>query len=133
MKLLVPYDGSKDAGKALKEAVSLAKSYDGELKVLNIYWDPKVRTFDGTEVRDRYSIKVLSEVRPILEKENVEYVLLSRHDPDPSKKIVEFAEEDDVDLIVMGKKGLDDSDDTDVGSVSSQVIQESNRTVLIKP
>jgi nucleotide-binding universal stress UspA family protein len=132
MKLLVPYDGSKDAGKALREAVSLAKLHDGELKVLNVYWDPEVREFDGTEVRDRYSIKVLSEVKPILEEGDVKYEFLSKHDPDPSKIIIECAEEDDVDLIVMGKRGLDGSDDKDVGSVSSRVIQDSNRAVLIK-
>lgn len=132
MKLLVPYDGSEDARKALGEAVSLAREHDGELKVLNVYWDPKIRNFDGTEVRDRYSLQTLSDVEPILEKEDVKYKFLSRHDPDPSKIIVEVAEEDDVDLIVMGKRGMDGSDDSEIGSVSSQVIQESNRTVLIK-
>jgi nucleotide-binding universal stress UspA family protein len=74
--------------------------------VLHIYWDPKVREYSGTEVRDRYSLQVLSQIRPGLEKLNISYEMLSRHDPHVSETISRTAEEEDVDLIVVSRQGF---------------------------
>lgn len=49
---------------------------------------------------------------------------------DPSMKIVELAEKLDVDLIVMGKKGLGDSD-LELGHVSNKVLKLTSKPIIL--
>ena len=109
MKILGPYDGTEPAKVALENAIDIARENDGLLKVLHVYWDPKIREYGKTEVRDRYSLQILSEIKPRLERSKIQYELMSRHDPDISKTVLKTAEEEKVDLIVLGKRGFDAS------------------------
>ena len=126
MKILVPYDGTEHTKVALENSVDIAREYDGLLKVLHVYWDPNVREYGKTEVRDRYSLQLLSKIKPMLERSNIMYELLSRHDPDTFKTVLKTAEEEDVDLVVPGKRGFDDS-----FLESARAINESDRAVLL--
>ena len=109
MKILVPYDGTEKTRVALENSIDIARENDGLLKVLHVYWDPKVREYGKTEVRDRYSLQILSEIKPRLERSKIQYELFSRHDPDTPKTVIKTAEEEKVDLIVLGKRGFDAS------------------------
>jgi nucleotide-binding universal stress UspA family protein len=109
MRILVPYDGTEHTEAALESSIDIARENDGLLKVLHVYWDPKIREYGKTEVRDRYSLQVLSKIKPRLERSNIKYELLSKHDPDIPKTVIKTADTEDVDLIVLGKQGLNDS------------------------
>jgi nucleotide-binding universal stress UspA family protein len=109
MRILVPYDGTEHTKAALESSLDIARENDGLLKVLHVYWDPKVREYGKTEVRDRYSLQILSKIKPRLERSNIKYELLSKHDPDIPKTVIKTADTEDVDLIVLGKQGLNNS------------------------
>ncbi len=125
LSVLVPYDGTEHTKVALENSIDISREYDGLLKVLHVYWDPNVREYGKTEVRDRYSLQKLSKIKPILESSNINFELLSRHDPDALKTVSKTAEEEDVDLIVLGKRGFDDSFVDD-----KQFISSSDRAIL---
>ena len=110
----------------MENSIDIAREYDGLLKVLHVYWDPKVRKYGKTELRDRYSLQILSKIKPRLEKINIKHELLSRHDPNTSKTVLKTAEEEDVDLIVLEKHGFDDSS---IGR--ARAINEGNCAVLL--
>jgi len=126
MKILIPYDGTEETEAALDSSIDIAQEHDGLLKVLHVYWDPKVREYGGTEVRDRYSLQVLSPIKPRLERLNIPYEMLSRHDPHVSETISRTAEEEDVDLIVVSRQGFGGSS---IGHEPS--IIQSERAVLL--
>lgn len=126
MKILVPYDGTEKTRVALENSIDIARENDGLLKVLHVYWDPKVREYGKTEVRDRYSLQILSEIKPRLERSKIQYELFSRHDPDTPKTVIKTAEEEKVDLIVLGKRGFDASS---IGRALA--INELDRAVLL--
>ena len=126
MKILIPYDGTEKTRVALENSIDIARVNDGILKVLHVYWDPKIREYGKTEVRDRYSLQILSEIKPRLERSKIQYELMSRHDPDTSKTVLKTAEEEKVDLIVLGKRGFDDYS---IGR--ARAVNESDRAVLL--
>lgn len=151
-KILVPYDGSKHAGKALNEAVNLAKMMkDSEIAILNIMEEiPVPPALFSTRVRHHktgedtnlstYFRDVQTDMRhkmiSTLEELKQKYqnsvkirtaVLVGR----PEHKIVEFANRHNVDLIVMGSKGLKGISRFVMGSVSRNVSERAKCTVMI--
>jgi nucleotide-binding universal stress UspA family protein len=106
MNLLLPYDIAGKSKNALKRSIEIAKQFNGLLKILHIYWDPVVREFDKTEVRDRYSYQVLSKIKPELDRSKVRYELLSKRDANFANSVLNTAKDENVDLIVLGKEGF---------------------------
>jgi nucleotide-binding universal stress UspA family protein len=106
MNLLHPYDITGKSKNALIRSIEIVKKFNGLLKILHIYWDPVVREYEKTEVRDRYSYQVLSELKPELDRSKVRYELLSRRDKDFANSVLKTAEDENVDLIVLGKEGF---------------------------
>lgn len=155
-KILVPHDGSEYADKALDHAIQIAKmsGADTQIILLNvvqkIYLPPSFSSTDyqfrsksdDQITREEYlkelhldikdaMLKMLNERKQrceslgILTKTSalVGYV---------AETIIEFANEEKVDLIVMGSKGLRGiSRIIALGSVSRTVSERANRPVLL--
>ena len=151
-KILVPYDGSKYAEKALNKAVNLAKVMKGsEIIILNIMeeipvppalFTTRVRhhktgenTTLSTYFRDlqtdmRHKMMGTLEELKQKHKNSVRIrtaVLVGR----PEHKIVEFANRHNVDLIVMGSRCLKGISRFVMGSVSRNVSEKAKSTVMI--
>jgi nucleotide-binding universal stress UspA family protein len=151
-KILVPHDGSKYAEKALNKAVNLAKVMKGsEIIILNIMEEiPIPPTLFTTRVRHHktgedttlstYFRDLQTDMRHkmmgTLEEIKQKYknsvrirtaVLVGR----PEHKIVEFANRHNVDLIVMGSRGLKGISRFVMGSVSRNVSEKAKCTVMI--
>ena len=153
-KILVPYDQSKYAEKALTNAVNMAKMIKGsEIIILNVMeeiltppvlFSTRVRhhktgeaTTLSTYFRDLQTDmrhKMISTLEEIKQKyKNTvkirTVVLLGR----PEDKIVEFANRQNVDLIVMGSRGLKGISRfiRGLGSVSRNVSEKVKCTVMI--
>ncbi|MEM2139857.1 MAG: universal stress protein [Nitrososphaera sp.] len=153
-KILVPYDGSKPSEAALKHAVSLLKLVkSGKLVLLNIVQEIPIppmmfesrmrstKTGEETSVaavwkelhQDLKSAaqKMLSEKKPDLEAAGVE-VKMRVEVGYPSDRILAIADEEDVDLIVIGNVGLSGfSKLRAIGSVSRTVSEKAKCPVLI--
>jgi nucleotide-binding universal stress UspA family protein len=151
-KILVPYDGSKYAEKALNKAVNLAKLIKGsEIIILNVIeeiltpplvFPTRIRHYKtgedttlSTYFRDlqtdmRYKmINTLEKIKQKYEKSvKIRTVVLVGLAED---KIVEFANRQNVDLIVMGSKGLKGMTRLLMGSVSRNVSEKAKCSVMI--
>lgn len=133
--ILVAYDGSEIAKRAVSWAIQLAKALDAKLYVLYVVnVPPEVRAFltAGTILNEalKSGMKILEQVKPELDKEGVRYELVVEIG-DPGEKIVEFADKINADLIVMGHRGLSGIKKLLVGSVCDKVIKCSTKPVLV--
>lgn len=139
MKILLPFDGSKNSVKAVKHVVQLAKDSKSATNITLI----NVHVVTGFGLGKKFSenksaTKFLKEVAEkelasaykILETAKLQYdvVIKGGH---IAQKIISQANRDKVDLIVMGAKGRSGLIDILVGSVAQQVISLSKQPVLL--
>lgn len=99
MKILVGYDGSEAAKKALILAKKHAHAFDGKIYVLtSMVGGPMKRIEDIEEAKAG-----LEEAIKSIEKDGLpceEHLLI--RDNDPGEDLVQFAEENDADELVIG-------------------------------
>jgi len=136
--ILVPYDGSKPSIQALDRAIWLASlSPSTQLTVAHvIYMQPLVvadMTFFPNEefqnhMQDHANALIEDVETRLSALENSKVVVLSGS---PASRIIEYAEAENCDLIVMGSRGLGTIQELMLGSVSHNVVQHSKVPVLI--
>lgn len=135
---LVAVDGSEMSKKALKRAAKLVNVAAGDqLTILHVMEpvSPYVRGMYKPELVEsirKIGEEILQEARDYCEGElgvACRTVLLQGH---PPRKICQYAEENHVDLIVMGSRGLSGLKELFLGSVSHAVVQTSKLPVLIE-
>ncbi len=133
-KILVPIDGSKHSFKALDKAKVLAEAFNSEVIVMNVVSDLIAVNVD-------YKIDIISQniamgeqlldsVKEAFKDSSVKLTTLYKVG-DVAKEIVEKAEKEDVDLIVMGSRGLGVISRTFLGSISHKVINNTDKSVLV--
>jgi len=136
--ILVPYDGSEPSIDALNKAIWLASlSPATKLTVANVlYMQPVVvadMTFFPTQ---EYQNHMQQHANALLE--SVEEKLSGLSDTNvvvlsgpPAPTLLNYAEAEDCDLIVMGSRGLSTIKELMLGSVSHNVVQSAKIPVLI--
>jgi nucleotide-binding universal stress UspA family protein len=135
-KILVPYDQSKYAEKALNEAARMAKMIkDSEIIRHHKTGEPTTLStyFRDLQTDIRYKmVNTLEEVKKKYKNSKVKIRTQVLVGP-PVDKIVEFANRNNVDLIVMGRRGLKGISKflRGLGSVSRSVSEKVNCTVMI--
>lgn len=139
MKLLIPVDGSENGLCAVKHAVALSAQMkqSPELLLLNVQWNVaagNVKLFINQEtINDYYreqGAAALEKARAILDAANLAYqyhVSIGR----PAEVIVQYAEEQKVDQIIIGAQGEESLAKLLLGSVTSKVAQMSKIPVTI--
>ena len=142
MKILVPIDGSKMMKKTIDAAKEIGEKFQAELTLLMII--PSGSTFDqisfeGTNypytkelknANEENAKRVLSEAEKEMSGYSHEFktvYLMGK----AWEKIINYAEEEGMDMIVMGNRGLGAFSRTLLGSVSSKVINHSPITVVV--
>jgi nucleotide-binding universal stress UspA family protein len=117
-RILVPVDGSKHSDQAVDAAIDLAKHYQASVFLLHVIRDfalPKeimemIKAGDITESRrqilENSAEIILDDARGRLDKAGLSAVTSEYLTGDPASKIADYAEEKDVDLIVIGHSGL---------------------------
>ena len=133
-KILVPIDGSKYSFKALEKARVLCEKFGSELIVITVVSDIVALNVD-------YKIDIISQniasaeqmlkqIELDFKNSNIKLTTLYKVG-DITREIVEQAEKNDVDLIVMGSRGLGMLSRTFLGSISHKVINNTDRSVLV--
>jgi nucleotide-binding universal stress UspA family protein len=138
-RILVAIDGSENAERSARVAIDLAKRYGANLIVLSIVPRPSMMVSAPTEYYDYYEGMVQKWIDEVVEESQKAAVSASgrviRAQPSIPGEIVEVAELEDVDLIVMGRRGLTmlkgGFKRTLAGSVSSAVVSHAHCNVLI--
>jgi nucleotide-binding universal stress UspA family protein len=140
MKILVPTDGSKYAEEALSTAIDLVKAKGGELCLISVA--PAIEEFElEFSAGSRETIRREFEARAtkVVEKAAVVAaaagVKVTRKSETSAASIpdaiVEYAEKEAVDLIVMGTRGLGPSSRFRMGSVASKVVRHAPCSVYV--
>ncbi len=136
-RILVAFDGSDSSSNALRQAIKLARlekswvkvvsvvpSYEGELELLG------VRDVE-TAIRGPAE-KLLSEAKAIAGGEGVS-VITNLEKGEAYERIVDVAESEKCELIVMGRKGHGRIEKALIGCVTERVIGHTMKDVLVVP
>ena len=122
-KILVPYDGSGHAKKALNQAISLAQCSDGaELYVATIL-NSTISADDDPDQVD------MAEVEKLIPENIPHKVLLEMGEPVPM--LLYLAGEIGADLIITGSRGRGALKSLFMGSVSSGILKNAKCPVFI--
>lgn len=137
-KILVAYDGSNLSKKALEKAVRLVQEQTGdqqvpELEIIHVFHYPTV-------IGDAYAVNAkeaylegaqltLKGAKALIpDSLKVKYVL---QNGDPAHEVLNYAKQNQVDLIIMGSRGLGAIRELFLGSVSHNIVQQSNIPVMV--
>ncbi|HLI47951.1 MAG TPA: universal stress protein [Chthonomonas sp.] len=133
--LLLATDGSASSAKAAATAFELADRLDVPLSVLCVrdtrkHWLARKTeaTIDTGQLQ-----KALEEELERLRGNKDVLIHLRLRDGNPAQEIVEFASENDKDLIIMGSRGLDPVRSLFLGSTSRAVVHHAPCSVLVVP
>lgn len=137
-KILVAYDGSDHAIRALDIAIDLAKKYEAKLAIVEVVDTAAllgmgVAPIPGEIIQQVYN-KANSDVNDAKSKaqgqgiKEIEGVVL---EGDPATAILEYAGKNGVDLIITGSRGLSTFKRIILGSVSTKLVQEAKMPVLV--
>jgi nucleotide-binding universal stress UspA family protein len=129
-KLLTAVDGSKYADKALEYAIQLAKNYSANLALVHVEEDklirvggPQVENCVGT-VGECILKDAATKVEGVQFNKKLEY-------GSPADVIIKIAKKADVDIIVVGSRGLSSIGRFLLGSVSDDISMHARSSVLI--
>lgn len=133
-RILVPVDGSEHAVKAAAAAAHLAQNNSAELFFLYVTDIRKIAVDSYLldqiiETHERMGDSILAAATQNV-PEGVK-ARAHRKEGDPADVIVSFAKQNEIDLIVMGTRGLGAIKGTLLGSVSQEVLQRAECSVLI--
>lgn len=142
--ILVPYDGSSYSKRALQLAKLLAKAHQAKLHIVNVVSISQVTTpgrfFSSSEQKSLDQIKktikessksMIDEIQKNCESEGIttKSVVL---DGQISEKILRFIKENNIDLVVIGSRGLSGiSKIMTLGSVSRTISELADCPVTI--
>ena len=141
-KILMPLDGSEPADHALTHEIDVASKNDAELIVLTI--NPPVSSllcsdespiidieeYEKTmeEIHRQVLIRAESKVKKAHPELKMRALLFKGHVP---TTIIEIAKDEDVDLILMGSRGLTGLTGWLLGSKSRHVVEHCTKPILI--
>jgi len=132
-RILLPTDGSRGNSRAVEQAIGLAAQSDARLHVLFVIEDlpyaPEM--MDGqVEARLReIGEEAISDIRQRAADAGVS-VETALEDGTPHQSILEYADEERMDLIVMGTHGRSGLDRYLLGSVTERVVRGADTPVL---
>jgi len=135
-KILVPTDGSDCATNAAAEAVSVAAQFDAEVHALYAV-DVRISRPNAEVETYREEMRAegegaIGEMEQLAGREGVEYVSDIRVG-DPRDVVTEYADDADIDLIVMGTHGRRGIERMVLGSITEGVVRMSDVPVLTVP
>jgi len=136
--ILVPYDFTNFGDKAFEKAMEIAKKFDSKLTLLTVIgsdidtsgmdWVRAQEVYDEEENKTKAK---LSKIKDSNKYDHVDVSVKIIHNPSVVDGILAFAENNDIDLIVMGSHGRSGFKKLVLGSVASGVVTKARCPVLI--
>jgi nucleotide-binding universal stress UspA family protein len=131
--ILFPTDGSEGSDRAERVALDIGQQFDSEVHAMHVidtrhYSEPALSTMElVTDEAEDAAMALLKEVVDEGDERGVDVTTHCCHGV-PHDEILEYAEDIDADLIVMGYRGQTHSQK--MGSVVGRVLRETDRQVL---
>ncbi len=135
-KILLATDGSENARRAADEAAGFARELLSHVILVYIIQNPPSQSrmvqanFDVHSLLEEDAKSRIKDIIDIFEQETLPYVLKVAIG-DPATEIIEIAEKEKTDLIVIGSRGLGALKGVFLGSVSQRVTQNAKCPVMI--
>ena len=146
--ILAATDASAASNRALKMAAQLAEQYDAELLIVNVIREMQLpfeiqeipelehSDFDAfndarEEVLRKVAETVLKVAKQEAEKAGARKVQTAVGTGDPASTILDIASRHDVDMVVVGTRGLGKLKGTILGSVSRKIANSAETSCLI--
>ncbi|MCS7243612.1 MAG: universal stress protein [Candidatus Calescibacterium sp.] len=137
-KLLVAHDGSENSQRAFNEAIKLITQFSNRNEV-ELFVVSVIQIVDLPEIAENQAIidyfrkyykEIHSNLTEVAQKENIKltpYILVGN----PSVEILNFAKDNSVDLIIVGKTGKSKIEQWLLGSVSKKILDHAPCAVLL--
>jgi nucleotide-binding universal stress UspA family protein len=134
-KILVAFDGSAPSIRAIQHASKLAKSVNAnKLTIVHIkeriHLQQPVFSVDLDALIEEENRDILSEAHNHLTQSGIPYEAYGLEGT-ASKKIIEYAHDNQQDVIIIGSQGKGFVKETFLGSVSHEVAQSAECPVII--
>jgi nucleotide-binding universal stress UspA family protein len=134
--ILVAIDGSNASMDAADYAISISKQYNAELYALHVIhadvdlFGPHETSEYTTEMRNEGE-KYMDKVRLKANEKNIQIKTEIISSTNIAGGIVEYAEENNIDLIVIGTRGLSGFKKLLLGSVARNVVTYAHCPVMV--
>lgn len=140
-KILFTVDGSEQSYSAVKEAVELLDLKEKEIFIVSVKENPELLPMEATldknwldsieKQQKIHATKAINQAKVYLEEQKISVhneIILTGN---PAQKILEFADKEKIDLIIMGARTRTDLSKLLLGSVSKRVLENTNSDVLV--
>lgn len=140
-KVLLTVDGSENSLNAIKHACSLLDLSEKEIDIISVKENPELlpmeasldkNWLDNIEKQQKiHATKAINKAKSVIEKSGLmvqDEIILTGS---PAQKIIELANQEDIDLIIMGPRTRTDLSKLLLGSVSKRVLENVNCDVLV--
>ncbi len=132
--ILCPTDFSEQSLKALKTAIELCDLFSARLDVLHVLQDSAIKTMKVNAEREKALQGLREKAKQKLDAflpEKCVRCAKTIEEGEPYEKIVSFAQQNSIDLIVTGARGMGLIEGMLIGSVTDAVLKSSHCPVLV--
>lgn len=129
-KVLIPVDGSKRSLEAIDYAQNIISTDGAEFHLINIVEMNYIIQEDLQKELFKISDKILEDAKKHVKKHRVVKKSIVGV---PYKDIIDYAEVNNIDFIVMTRMGMNAIQRYVIGSVTSKVVSHSHIPVLVIP
>jgi len=131
--IVIALDESGEPKKGMEKAIYIAKLTGAKITGINVTVVAPTLVAAVTNYKDYLTKKaqeMLDSIKESCEKEGVQFAskILNGN---PASEIVEFAEKENVDLVIVGSKGLSGIMGAILGSVANSIVHKSKVSVLV--
>jgi nucleotide-binding universal stress UspA family protein len=135
--VLIPTDGSEQAANAIEEGIRLASELDATVHALHVVdeFEAKIVPITGEQEDKRaeymeHGEQVVDEVADLATEAGVESVTAIETGL-AHKMIVNYVEDNDIDIVVIGSRGLGGVEEMILGSTADKVIRLVDEPVTV--
>ena len=133
-KILVAIDGSPSSTKAFEKSIYLAVKCNSKLDIVHVVpcglGGDSATTFELIENLKTGAMNLLDECKRVADENKVSINMILKTG-DPAKTIIEIANSENYDLIIMGSRGQTPFHELLLGSVSLKVSHHAKCPVMI--
>lgn len=142
-KILVATDSSAASSRAINFAAQLSVQHESELLILNVIRDmqlppelkeaPEFEAFNNArdDLMCKAADRILAEAKKKARKDGAKKIQTAIGSGDPATSIAGFAKRRNIDLIVVGTRGLSKITTSPMGSVSRKLLDLTEINCLV--